>query len=630
MEPFARKTITGLVAAVALVATACSAPDENADPSTTPVARTETPSTVAAAASQSCSIDGLDVGASTDRQPGSDDIGTNPEAGTGYREGMEATAHDNFAVVTANPLATQAACEVLADGGTAADALVTAQLVLGLVEPQSSGIGGGGYILYADAESGDRVAIDGREVAPLAADGEYLQNAQPDARSSGRSIGVPGIVAALDELHGSYGKKDWAELFDAPTALAEDGFEISPRLAALIDEHATDLARDENAGAYFLDDGTPRQAGDTLTNPEYAETLDMLATDGAESFYTGDFAAEVVDAATAGTAGRTPSLLTTADFAGYSPIVREQLCGDYRDRTICSMPPSSSGGLAVLSVLGMLDNHESLSDLAGGDPGVPSPEAVHLISEAERLAYADRDAYVADPEFVDVPVDELLDSEYLQKRFELIDPAESMGTAEPGLEKVAAEAVPERGTTHVSIIDSYGNAASMTSSVEAAFGSFHMVNGFLLNNQLTDFSADPVNEDGEDVANRVEAAKRPRSSMAPVLVFDEANNVEMSLGSPGGSLIIQYVIKTLVQLIDFGADPQEAVAAVNFGALNDEETAVGGEHPADLDDLTSRLEEMGHDITDEPMTSGLGALVIRDGQIHGGADPRREGVVLGE
>ena len=227
-------------------------------------------------------------------------------------------------------------------------------------------------------------------------------------------------------------------------------------------------------------------------------------------------------------------------------------------------------------------------------------------------------------------MDELLESEYLKARYEEIDSEESMGTAEPGLDEEKAEAVPENGTTHVSIIDSYGNAASMTSSVEAAFGSFHMVNGFLLNNQLTDFNEEPVNEDGAQVANRVEGAKRPRSSMAPVLVFDEAGNVEMSLGSPGGSLIIQYVVKALVQMIDWGVGPQEAVASMNFGALNENETAIGGEYPADLNELAVGLEEKGHAVNDEPMTSGLGALVISDGEIRGGADPRREGVVLGE
>lgn len=614
--------------ATTLVLSACASTDNQAAPETTTTESATETTTAAPPDPAGCDPSDVDVESSGENSKASGDISVNPEAGTGYREGLTATTDHEYSVVTANPLATEAACRVLSEGGTAADALVTAQAMLGLVEPQSSGIGGGGYILYYDAETGERTAIDGREVAPLAADENYLLGTTPDAQRSGRSIGVPGIVAALDLVQSEHGKKEWAELFDSTRKTATEGFTISPRLGALIAESAEDLKLDPEAADYFLEEGQPRQAGATLANPEYAESLAMIADQGAESFYTGDFAADIVTAAADETGGRTPSLLTTADLAGYTPVVTEALCGTYRDREICSMPPSSSGGITVLETLGMLE-HADLAALPPVD-GIPDAQAVHLISEAQRLAYADRDAYVADPAFVDVPVAELLDPAYLERRYAEIDPDRTMGTAKPGLEPVAANDLPENGTSHISIIDSFGNAASMTTSVEAAFGSFHMVGGFLLNNQLTDFSAEPLNEDGQPVVNRVEAAKRPRSSMAPVLVFDADGNLEMALGSPGGSLIIQYVTKTLVQIIDWGADPQEAVASPNFGALNKPETAIGGEYPGSLDELQAGLEERGHTVITKPMTSGLGALVVEGEDIIGGADPRREGAVLGK
>ncbi|WP_026159486.1 gamma-glutamyltransferase [Corynebacterium doosanense] len=621
-----RKTcLPAVVVALGLGVTACSPAEEQ---SAAESGATGTTVASEPADPTGCDASDVDVSSSGENSSASGDIATNPEAGTGFREGLEATTDHEYSAVTANPLATEAACRVLADGGTAADALVTAQAMLGLVEPQSSGIGGGGYILYYDAETGEKTAIDGREVAPLAADENYLLGASPDAQRSGRSIGVPGIVAALDLVQSEHGEKQWSELFNSTRQTATDGFTISPRLGSLIAESTEDLKLDPEAADYFLDEGQPREAGETLVNPEYAETLAMIADQGAQSFYTGDFAADIVTAASDETGGRTPSLLTTADLAGYTPAATEALCGNYRDREVCSMPPSSSGGIAVLETLGML-NHADLATLAPDENGIPDSEAVHLISEAERLAYADRDAYVADPAFVDVPVEQLLDPAYLARRYAEIDPAHSMGTAKPGLDLVSAEDLPEHGTSHISIIDAEGNAASMTTSVEAAFGSFHMVNGFLLNNQLTDFSAEPLNDEGQPVANRVEPAKRPRSSMAPVLVFGPEGELNMALGSPGGSLIIQYVIKTLVQLIDWGADPQEAVASPNFGALNKPQTAIGGEHPGSLDSLQAGLEERGHTVVTDPMTSGLGALVVDGDNIVGGADPRREGAVLG-
>ncbi|MGP6172603.1 gamma-glutamyltransferase [Corynebacterium sp. A21] len=583
-----------------------------------------------------------------------EDISVAPEIATGYRSGMSAVAAQDYAVSTANPLASAAACEVLRTGGTAADALVTAQFVLGLTEPQSSGIGGGGYILYYDAESGAITAIDGRETAPVAATENYLIEVSPedptppvpDARRSGRSIGVPGIVAALGELHANHGQAEWAELLDSPQTLATEGFEISPRMSASIANSAEDLSSDPAAASYFLqEDGTAKTAGTLLQNPDYAETLRLIAAGGPDAFYTGEIAADVVERATREVEGFTPSLLSTADLAAYTPETREALCAPYRDKTVCGMPPSSSGGVTVLNALGILNNFD-LAQYAptevGKDGGLPATEAIHLISEAERLAYADRDAYIGDPAFVEVPgggVAELISEEYTRDRSTLIDPAQSMGEAAAGL-SVMAESAPiaESGTSHISVIDSHGNAASLTTSVEAAFGSFHFTRGFILNNQLTDFAAEPVNEEGQPVANRVESAKRPRSSMSPTLVFDTAETGErgelsMVLGSPGGSLIIQFVIKTLINIIDWGMDPQQAVSAPNFGALNQPETGLGTEHPLIAEHeqaLAESLGQLGHEINATEQSSGLSALMRGpDGNIIGGADPRREGVVLG-
>ncbi|MGN0096835.1 MAG: gamma-glutamyltransferase [Corynebacterium sp.] len=592
------------------------------------------------------------------------DISTNPEIATGFREGMTPVQTDNFSVVTANPLATEAACEVLRDGGDAADALVTAQFVLGLVEPQASGVGGGGYILYNDAESGDLTAIDGRETAPIAATGTYLSQVSredtssptPDARRSGRSIGVPGVVAALGELHEKHGSVDWAGLLAPAESMATDGFRISERLSSSIADSAEDLARDKDARAYFLDNGgDAKKAGDLLKNPEYAATLSTLADGGADALYTGDLARRIVERVNSREGGTTPGRMSTADLAAYSPETHDAVCGPYRDTVVCGMPPSSSGGITVLSALGILENADlgqyTPSDVTA-DGAVPDAEAVHLVSEAERLAYADRDAYVADTAFTPLPGDSpdaLLDEDYLRSRYESIDPETSMGEADPGeLEMSAARGAdqPEHGTSHISVIDGDGNAASMTTSVEAAFGSFHMVGGFLLNNQLTDFSEDAVDEDGNPVANRVEGAKRPRSSMAPMIIFDRKDgsdgtdgsrgDVRMVLGSPGGAVIPQFVVKTIVALVDWEMDPQQAVGSPNFGARNTAETGVGGENPLiggggeAVDRLTSGLEDRGHDVSTEDQSSGLSAIVRQDdGTLVGGADPRREGVVLG-
>jgi gamma-glutamyltranspeptidase/glutathione hydrolase len=586
-------------------------------------------------------------------------IATNPEVATGYRKDMTAVHTAHYAVVTANPLATQAACGVLRDGGTAADALVTAQAVLGLVEPQASGVGGGGFLLYYDAAAGSVQAYDGREVAPAAATENYLRwiddvdrtEPKPDARASGRSIGVPGILRSLEDAHNEHGKTGWRDLFAPAVTMADGGFDISPRLAAAIADAAPRLKVDPEAAGYFLNsDGSPKTAGTRLTNPAYSKTLGVIASDGAQGFYTGDIAHSIVAAATDTSGGRTPSLMTMEDLAGYTVKKREPLCTPYRGRQICGMPPPSSGGIAVAATLGMLerfpmsDHKPTDIDLNGGRPAVMG---VHLISEAERLAYADRDKYVADTDFVPLPggtPDTLLNSQYLAGRAALISEQRTMGTAKPGefgAPTAPAPPPPEHGTSQISIVDTYGNAAALTTTVESAFGSFHMVDGFILNNQLTDFAAEPVGPDGAPVANRVAPGKRPRSTMAPTLVFDQSASgrgpLYAVLGSPGGSVIIQFVVKTLVGMMDWGLDPQQAASMVDFGAANSPKTNVGGEHPVintsdngDHDPLVQGLRALGHDVNLADQSSGLSVIVREQPGWVGGADPRREGLVLGD
>lgn len=584
------------------------------------------------------------------------------QATDGYRTDMTAVRTSSYSVVTANPLATRSACEVLRDGGTAADALVTAQALLGLVEPQSSGIGGGGFLLYYDAATGAVQAYDGREAAPAAATGNYLRwvsdtdrtEPRPDARASGRSIGVPGIVRLLQEVHAEHGSTGWRELFDPAVRMADDGFDISTRLAGAIAAAAPQLAADPQAAEYFLDaDGTAKTAGTRLVNPAYAKSLGAIATDP-QSFYTGPIADNIVAAAADASGGRTPGQLTADDLSSYAVKRREPLCNQYRKWEICGMPPPSSGGIGVAATLGVLehfpmaDHKPTEVDLNGGQPTVMG---VHLIAEAQRLAYADRDRYVADTDFVALPGDSpdtLLGSDYLAGRAALISPQHTMGSAKPGdfgAPAAPAPPVPEHGTSQVSIVDAEGNAASLTTTVESSFGSFHMVDGFILNNQLTDFSAEPVGPDGVPIANRVQPGKRPRSTMAPTLVFDHAPSgppgtrgpLYAVLGSPGGSTIIQFVVKTLVGMLDWGLDPQQAASMVDFGAANTPETNVGGEHPVidtsddgDHDPLVQGLRALGHQVNLAPQSSGL-SVVARDGtDLVGGADPRREGVAMGD
>jgi len=595
-----------------------------------------------------------------------------PEPASGYRLGQTAVRSASYMVVTANPLASKAGCEVLRAGGNALDAAVAVQMVLGLVEPQSSGIGGGAFLLYRDAASGTVLAYDGRESAPAAATENYLRYIDDDAdrspplpsvRASGRSIGTPGVLRMLEMAHQAHGRLPWQQLFTPAIELADDGFAVSARMAAALAASRDGLLRDSEAAALYFDaQGEPLALGAHFTNPQYAQTLRAIARGGADAFYQGELAQAVVDkigvrqSAVDG-APITPGKTTLQDLADYRAVQREALCTSYRARyLVCGMPPPSSGGIAVAQALGILEHF----DLAQYPPtqvdehgGKPAVQGVHLISEALRLAYADRDRYVADTDFVPLPggsAARMLDKDYLRQRAALISPTRSMGTARPGdfgTPALASVATPEAGTTHLSIVDAQGNALSMTTTVEASMGSWHVTRGFVLNNQLTDFSAVPATEAGP-VANRVQPRKRPRSSMAPTLVFDLGADgspgvyrLKMVTGSPGGSTIIQYVTKTLVGVLDWELDAQQATSLVNFGAANSATTSIGGEHPhinADNDGandpLVSGLRALGHTVSVRAQASGLGTIVHlpRDGQAQwqGGADPRREGLVLGD
>lgn len=593
-----------------------------------------------------------------------------PEAASGYRVGMKVVAARRYMVVSANPLASRAGCDVLRRGGSAVDAAVAVQAVLGLVEPQSSGLGGGAFMLYYDAATKAVQAYDGRETAPAAATANYLRYVdehtdrsapQPSARASGRSIGTPGALRMLELAHQDHGKLAWQQLFDAATRLAREGFAISARMAAALERSKTLLARDAEArAAYLNDDGSARAQGTIFKLPAYAETLQAIASRGADALYSGPIAQAIVDkiGIERGVDGSviTPGKTTLADLAEYRAKRREPVCIVYRVNWVCGMPPPSSGGIAVAQTLGILENF-ALARYAptaiGLEGGKPTVMAVHLISEAERLAYADRNKYVADTDFVPLPgkgVATMLDKNYLLQRASLISLLHSNGVAAAGdlgpIPKGPDAGTQEGGTSQVTIVDGAGNALSMTTTIESSMGSYHMSRGFMLNNQLTDFSASPSDADGRPIANRVAAGKRPRSSMAPTLVFKVAadggqGDFVMATGSPGGAAIIQYVVKTLVGALDWGLDAQQSAGLVNFGASNSVVTNVGGEHPlvderddGTNDPLVRGLRAMGHTVSVAAQTSGIATIMVRQSDdkrvLSGGADPRREGVVLGD
>ena len=534
-------------------------------------------------------------------------------------------------VVAANAHAAEAGREILRAGGSAMDVAIAVQMVLNVVEPQSSGIGGGAFLLYYDAQADEVFAYDGRETAPAAVTEDLFLNEDGtpmrffDAAVGGRAVGVPGVLRMLEMAHAAHGVRPWAGLFEPAIRLAQDGFPISPRLAALIARDKY-LSLNENAlQIFFRAYGAPRSAGDILRNAKLAATLRTIAQNGADAFYTGPIARDI--ATIVREARGNPGLLTTQDLATYQARSRAPVCRPYRAYRVCGMPPPTSGGVTALQILGILGKFD-LGILAPG-----SVEAVHLIAEASKLAFADRALFLADPDFVAVPTEGLLDASYLRRRAAAIGVEASRGPApagEPPSRRgslfTPGDSREHPATTHFSIVDGQGNAVSMTSTIENVFGSRLMVRGFLLNNQLTDFSFRP-DRDGTPVANRVEAGKRPRSSMAPTLVFDEAGDLVLVIGSPGGSRIIGYVVKTIVAVLDWGLDIEAAIATPHFGNRN---TSTEIEEKRGMEEIARQLRSLRHSVSFRTMTSGLHGIVVGSGVLTGGADPRREGVALGD
>lgn len=572
-----------------------------------------------------------------------------PESASGYRTDLQARHASRHMAAAANPLAAEAGREMLRRGGSAIDAAIAMQAVLTLVEPQSSGIGGGALIMLWDGKNVR--TYDGRETAPagaterlfLQADGTPMPFTR--AQIGGRSVGTPGVLRALELAHKKHGRLPWAQLFEPAIKLAEQGFAISPRLHQLIASDSS-LRSSPDMVAHFLNaDGSPKAIGTRLKNPALAAVLQRIANEGPDALYRGVVAQEIVRKVQG---HANPGSLSLNDLKGYTAKERAPLCTDYQRWQVCGMPPPSSGGIAVAQILGTLqalearDKHYALAPLkplkTNAPAGIePDPQAVHLISEAERLAYADRAQYVADTDFVPVPVKGLVDPSYLAGRAALIG-ERSMGMAEPGTPPgIQVAYAPDRSplrisTSQVVAVDDEGGAVSMTTTIESAFGSHLMVQGFLLNNEMTDFSFIPE-ENGQKVANRVEPGKRPRSSMAPTLIFDrQSGEFLATIGSPGGSQIIEYVAKSTIGLLDWNLDAQQAINLPNFGSRNGPTELERGQFsPA----LIQALKAKGHEVNEIDMTSGTQAIVrARDAQgkvsLTGGADPRREGEALGD
>lgn len=552
-----------------------------------------------------------------------------PESATGWQHPQRVIADESL-VVTAHPLATEAGFEILQQGGSALDAAIAIQAMLTLVEPQSSGLGGGAFLLYWDQSSQTLHAYDGRETAPAGVTEDlFLQSdgrAMPwhEALVGGRSVGIPGVLRMLELAHQRHGRLDWSVLFDASIARAEQGFHIGNRLHRLIaDRINPGLDRYAASRQYFFDDsGAPLPAGARLRNPELAESLRLIAAQGADALYHGPLADRIL--ASVAAAEDNPGLISRTDLASYSAREREPVCLPYREYRVCGFPPPTSGGVTLLQILGLLQ-HTPLHALPHDSSGF-----AHLFTQASRLAYADRNRFLADPDFAEVPTAALLDPAYLRQRASLINPEHDMGQAQPGQPVELARAddhSPELpSTSHFVIRDRDGNLLSMTSSIEMAFGSTLMAGGFLLNNQLTDFSFIPeIN--GVPVANRVEPGKRPRSSMAPVIVFDANGRPIAALGSPGGSRIINYVAQTLLLMLHTDMSLQDILYQPNISNRNGDtelEESTPGEQ------LLFELREMGHRVSIRELNSGVHAIRQRpDGRWESGVDPRREGKAMG-
>ncbi|WP_440056076.1 gamma-glutamyltransferase [Pseudoalteromonas sp. T1lg65] len=552
-----------------------------------------------------------------------------PEAATGFSNKEERTAK-KYMVVAANPYASKAGQTILAQGGSAIDALIATQLVLTLVEPQSSGIGGGAFILHYDAKTKKLVTIDGREVAPSAASSALFldENGKPvrwiEAVVGGRSVGVPGILHAFKTAHDKYGKLPWRDLFKPAIELAKEGFVVSPRLNMLLEKELNPgLTKLSPAKDYFYPNGKALSVGTVKKNPELANLYFKLANIGIQAFYEGQNAIKLVKAVQESEIA--PGTLSMSDLENYRSKYRDAICTNYKAYKVCSMAPPSSGGVAVLQILKLLEPYK-LETFKANDP-----EALHLFTQASRLAFADRNYYIADPDFVKVPTKALLDEVYLTGRSKLIGENDNPNypVGDPTYGKLAYamdDSYELPSTTHVSIVDMDGNAVSMTSSIEMAFGSTVMVNGYLLNNQLTDFALSPKQGD-KLVANRVQPNKRPRSSMSPVMVFNEDGSLKLLVGSPGGSRIINYVAQTIIGVLDWQLSPQQAI---NLPKITNRNRYTTLEKGTPLEQYVPFFEQKGHEVQVRDLNSGLHAILIKDGVLIGGADPRREGVALGE
>nr|WP_321277338.1 gamma-glutamyltransferase [uncultured Vibrio sp.] len=552
-----------------------------------------------------------------------------PEQSSGVEQKQLVKAK-NYMVTAANPIATQAGADVIEQGGNAIDAMVAVQLMLGLVEPQSSGIGGGAFLVYWDNDKQKLTTFDGRETAPLAATPQLFQDdkGQPlqfyDAVVGGRSVGTPGTVKLLWDTHQQYGQLEWKKIIQPVIKLAEQGFTVSPRLASLIADDSERLSRFPATKAYFFNqDGSPKTAGTVLKNPQYAQTLTAIAEKGAMAFYQGDIAQDIIN--TVQNAPGNPGVLAQFDFDTYQIKQREPVCAAYQSYDVCGMGPPSSGALTVGQILAISANY----DLKGW--GADSEKSWQVIADASRLAFADRGKYMADQDYVPMPTAGLLDAEYLKERASLIEVSKALPEASAGnppwshaMNLSMDESIELPSTSHFNIVDKQGNVVSMTTTIENAFGSRLMVRGFLLNNELTDFSF-RTHQDGIPIANRLEPGKRPRSSMAPTIMLKDGKPY-MAIGSPGGSRIIGYVAQTIIAHTQWGMDIQQAISQPRllnrFGTLDIEQgTAAIRLQPA--------LEKSGFSTEIRDLNSGLHAIRITADGLEGAADPRREGVAIG-
>ena len=552
-----------------------------------------------------------------------------PEAKTGF-ELKKSVSGKKYMVVAANPYATKAGQEILAKGGSAIDAAIAIQAVLTLVEPQSSGIGGGAFLMHFDKESNQLITYDGRETAPSAATASLFLDPQTGkpvpwikAVVGGRSVGVPGVVAAMNKAHQQHGHLPWAELFAPAIELSQQGFVVSARLEKLLSKKFNPgVHQIEGTKAYFFPNGEALKAGTIKKNPELAAFYQRLAKSGVNAFYQGDNAEKIAN--TVQNSSIAPGVLTVKDINGYQAKTRSAVCAPYKKYKICSMGPPSSGGVAVLQILKLLED-KNISQYPPNDK-----EALHYFTQASRLAFADRDVFLADPDFNDIDISQLLAPEYLKERSKLITDHD-MGVAVAGdpaikLAKIPDDAYELPSTSHFSIVDAKGNAVSMTTSIEMAFGSTLMVNGYLLNNQLTDFALSP-HKNGQPLINRVEANKRPRSSMSPVIVFNQDGSIRLIIGSPGGSRIINYVAQTMMAVLDWQLPVQEAI---NLAKITNRNKVTTLEKDTELAQLKEWFTYKGHTVRVADLNSGLHGIEIVNGLLFGGADPRREGVAMSE